>query len=95
VGELGQSRAGPDVGKFVLVLRKAADGRWLIAADIDNLNVRPSRPAPQAASAASRPWCVRPAFSVQRGGNGVSPGPATGTKTTFCGSPNVRQHMQA
>ena len=29
-------RPGPDVGKFVLALRKDAGGRWLIAADIDN-----------------------------------------------------------
>jgi hypothetical protein len=29
-----------DVGKFVLALRKAADGKWLIAADIDNGNRR-------------------------------------------------------
>ncbi len=29
-------RTGPDQGKFVLVLRKAEDGRWLIAADMDN-----------------------------------------------------------
>lgn len=29
-----------DVGKFVLALRKGPDGRWLIAADIDNGNAR-------------------------------------------------------
>lgn len=29
-----------DVGKFVLALRKGSDGRWLIAADIDNGNGR-------------------------------------------------------
>ncbi len=28
----------PDVGKFVLALRKGPSGRWLIAADIDNSN---------------------------------------------------------
>lgn len=28
----------PDVGKFVLALRKGPAGRWLIAADIDNSN---------------------------------------------------------
>lgn len=27
---------GQDVGKYVLALRKGADGAWLIAADIDN-----------------------------------------------------------
>jgi ketosteroid isomerase-like protein len=30
-----------DLGKFVLVLRRGKDGRWLIAADIDNSNSRP------------------------------------------------------
>ncbi len=28
----------PDVGKFVLLLRRGPSGRWLIAADIDNGN---------------------------------------------------------
>ena len=36
-------RAGePDVGKFTLTLRADADGRWLIASDMDNAN-GPSR----------------------------------------------------
>ncbi len=34
-----------DTGKFVLELRRGEDGRWLIAADIDNSNRRP-RPQP-------------------------------------------------
>lgn len=55
VGGFSQSSTEPDVGKFVLVLRRSADGRWLIAADIDNLNFRPPRrPAPPT-PAASRP----------------------------------------
>ena len=29
-------RTSPDIGKFVLALRKDRRGRWLIAADIDN-----------------------------------------------------------
>ena len=28
----------PDIGKFVLLLRRGSSGRWLIAADIDNEN---------------------------------------------------------
>ena len=28
----------PDAGKFVLALRQASDGEWLIAADMDNRN---------------------------------------------------------
>ncbi|HEV8357994.1 MAG TPA: DUF4440 domain-containing protein [Gemmatimonadales bacterium] len=39
-GETG----GTDDGKFVLALRKGSDGRWLIAADIDNSNRPPRRP---------------------------------------------------
>ena len=55
VGGFSQSGSEPDIGKFVLVLRRGADGKWLIAADIDNLNFRPSRPPGQAASAAPQP----------------------------------------
>jgi ketosteroid isomerase-like protein len=36
-----------DSGKFVLALRRAKDGRWLIAADIDNSNRRPGPPPQQ------------------------------------------------
>jgi ketosteroid isomerase-like protein len=46
----GQSADTGDVGKFVLLLRRGDDGRWLIAADIDNSNSRPvsttRRPTP-------------------------------------------------
>ena len=35
-----------DLGKFILVLRKGKDGRWLIAADIDNSNSRPQPAMP-------------------------------------------------
>ncbi|HEX9632224.1 MAG TPA: hypothetical protein VGA02_07140 [Gemmatimonadales bacterium] len=33
--------AARDTGKFVLALRRGPDGRWLIAADIDNSIRRP------------------------------------------------------
>ncbi len=39
VGAYGPATQPGDVGKFVLVLRKV-DGRWLIAADIENANGR-------------------------------------------------------
>ncbi|MBL8959042.1 MAG: DUF4440 domain-containing protein [Gemmatimonadetes bacterium] len=35
-------RSSPDIGKFVLALRKDPTGRWLIAADIDNASKSPS-----------------------------------------------------
>ena len=34
----GDVEGAPDRGKFVLALRRAVDGRWLIAADLDNSN---------------------------------------------------------
>lgn len=38
----GPDAAVVDAGRFVLALRRAPDGRWLIAADLDNMN----RPGP-------------------------------------------------
>jgi ketosteroid isomerase-like protein len=40
------SADAPDTGKFILTLRRGADGRWLISADMDNGNAMPRRPAP-------------------------------------------------
>lgn len=45
IGGYGASAGAPDDGKFVLALRRV-DGRWLIAADIDNGNRRPRPAAP-------------------------------------------------
>ena len=36
----GAAAGAEDSGKFVLALRRGPDGRWLIAADIDNTNRR-------------------------------------------------------
>ena len=43
VGAYGYGEAADlgDVGKFLLALRRAEDGRWLIAADLDSSNRRP------------------------------------------------------
>ncbi len=38
VGAYGYGERGQDRGKFVLALRRAPKGRWLIAADIDQSN---------------------------------------------------------
>ena len=46
IGAFGQAAGGPDNGKFVLAIRKGPDGRWLIAADMDNGNQQPRRPSP-------------------------------------------------
>ena len=40
IGAFGASADGGDAGKFVLPLRRGVDGRWLIAADMDNGNTR-------------------------------------------------------
>lgn len=46
VGAFGRSEEAGDSGKFVLVLRRGNEGRWMIAADIDNSNSRPIPPSP-------------------------------------------------
>ena len=51
VGGYAPAGAQADMGKFVLVLRRV-DGRWLIAADIENANMQ-MRPMPRPAKAAS------------------------------------------
>lgn len=40
------SADAPDGGKFILTLRRGADGRWLITADMDNPNAMPRRGPP-------------------------------------------------
>ena len=37
---------GGEIGKFILALRRAPGGPWMIAADIDNMNQMPRRPPP-------------------------------------------------
>lgn len=38
IGGFRALETGPDIGKFILALRRGANGRWLIAADMDNSN---------------------------------------------------------
>lgn len=45
VGAYGFGEGDADVGKFVLALRRAPGGPWMIAADIDNMSQMPRRPA--------------------------------------------------
>ena len=45
VGAYGYGEGG-EMGKFVLALRRAPGGPWMIAADIDNMNQMPRRPPP-------------------------------------------------
>lgn len=44
VGAFGYGEGDRDMGKFVLALRRAAGGPWMIAADIDNSSQMPRRP---------------------------------------------------
>lgn len=37
---------GGEIGKFVLALRRAPGGPWMIASDMDNMNQMPRRPPP-------------------------------------------------
>ena len=55
VGGFAPTAGEPDLGKFVLVLRRGPDGAWKIVADIDNMNAQPqaSEPEPAAADAPS------------------------------------------
>ena len=45
VGGYTSQRGEPDIGKFILALRKGADGRWLIFSDMDTGNAPMRRPA--------------------------------------------------
>ena len=40
LGAFASTAGAPDAGKFTLTLRRASDGRWLIASDMDNPNRR-------------------------------------------------------
>ncbi len=40
IGGYARQKDEPDVGKFTLTLRRAADDRWLIVSDMDNGNSR-------------------------------------------------------
>ena len=46
VGGYTMQRGEPDVGKFILALRKGPDGRWLIYSDMDTGNSAMRRPGP-------------------------------------------------
>jgi uncharacterized protein (TIGR02246 family) len=49
IGAFAGAKDKPDSGKFILAVKRGKDGKWLIAADMDNMNSRPTRqvaPAP-------------------------------------------------
>ena len=48
IGGFRTEADAPDMGKFILAIRKGARGRWLIAADMDNTNSQPRRTTPPA-----------------------------------------------
>ena len=41
IGGFAREKGQPDIGKFTLTVRKAADERWLIMSDMDNGNSMP------------------------------------------------------
>ena len=46
VGGYTMQRGEPDIGKFILALRKGPNGRWLIFSDMDTGNTAMRRPGP-------------------------------------------------
>ena len=52
VGGFARKAGEPDGGKFILVLRRSGDGKWMIAADMDNMNAMPRRGAAPVAAPA-------------------------------------------
>lgn len=46
IGGFGAAPDKPDFGKFVLVLRRGSGGRWMLVADIDNVNRMPPQATP-------------------------------------------------
>ena len=44
IGGFSAAPGKPDMGKFILAICKVGE-RWLIAADMDNMNSRPQKPA--------------------------------------------------
>lgn len=60
-GGFAPAAGEPDVGKFVLVLRRGPDGAWKIAADMDNTNAQPQAPGPEPAAADAPPVAPAPA----------------------------------
>lgn len=65
VGAYAAAPGRPDIGKFVLVLRRGTDGRWGIAADIDNLDALPTPPAPTAAAVSAPAAAEWPLYAVE------------------------------
>lgn len=49
IGAYSHEENAPDTGKFILALRQRPDGRWLIAADMDNANASQREPGGGAA----------------------------------------------
>jgi len=59
IGAFAENAGDPDMGKFVLALRRQRGGPWRIASDIDNMNRRP-RPPGQGAPAPVPPAAPPP-----------------------------------
>jgi len=60
IGAFASAAGSPDGGKFVLALRRpGGQGKWRIAADIDNMNQRPQR-GPGGAAGSPPPAQQRP-----------------------------------
>jgi reactive intermediate/imine deaminase len=69
IGAYSGNANGPDDGKFILALRQRPDGRWMIAADMDNANRPPSPSGPSYHTLPERSGLNLPYSDAVRSGN--------------------------
>ncbi len=69
IGAYRAEEHGPDGGKFILALRQTPDGRWMIAADMDNGNGRPPAAGPTYQTLPERAALDLPYSDAVRSGN--------------------------
>jgi len=69
IGAYSGTENGPDDGKFILALRLRPDGRWMIAADMDNANRPPAMNAPWYSTLPGRAGLDLPYSDAVRSGN--------------------------
>ena len=69
IGAYRAEEQGPDAGKFILALRLMPDGRWMIAADMDNGNGPPPAAGPVYRTLPERAALDLPYSDAVRSGN--------------------------
>ncbi|MGZ5473146.1 MAG: Rid family detoxifying hydrolase [Thermoanaerobaculia bacterium] len=69
IGAYRAEKHGPDAGKFILALRLMPDGKWMIAADMDNSNGRTPTEGPAYQTLPERAALNLPYSDAVRSGN--------------------------